>query len=62
MFEFFRTSWKQLGLDVEIVATDYNAFQDKMRVGAYQVFWCFSCIAPTAAVMLRPLLPSTLIG
>lgn len=39
MFEFFRNSWKQLGLDVEIVATDYNAFQDKMRVGAYQVFW-----------------------
>jgi oligopeptide transport system substrate-binding protein len=39
MFEFFRNSWKPLGLDVEIVATDYNAFQDKMRVGAYQVFW-----------------------
>jgi ABC-type transport system substrate-binding protein len=39
MFQFFRDSWKRLGLDVEITATDYNAFQDKMRTGAYQVFW-----------------------
>jgi ABC-type transport system substrate-binding protein len=39
MFEFFRNSWKPLGLDVEIVATDYNAFQDRMRAGAYQLFW-----------------------
>jgi oligopeptide transport system substrate-binding protein len=39
MFQFFRDSWKRLGLDVAITATDYNAFQDKMRTGAYQVFW-----------------------
>jgi ABC-type transport system substrate-binding protein len=39
MFQFFRDSWKRLGLDVEITATDYNAFQDKMRTGAYQIFW-----------------------
>jgi ABC-type transport system substrate-binding protein len=39
MFQFFRDSWKRLGLDVEITATDYNAFQDKMRTGAYQLFW-----------------------
>lgn len=39
MFQFFRDSWKPLGLDVEITATDYNAFQDKVRRGAYQVFW-----------------------
>jgi ABC-type transport system substrate-binding protein len=39
MFEFFRDSWKRLGLDVEVTATDYNAFQDKMRRGAYQVYW-----------------------
>lgn len=39
MFQFFRDSWKPLGLDVEIIATDYNAFQDKMRTGAYQLFW-----------------------
>ena len=39
MFQFFRDSWKRLGLDVEITATDYNAFQDKVRTGAYQLFW-----------------------
>ena len=39
MFQFFRDAWKRLGLDVEVTATDYNAFQDKMRRGAYQVFW-----------------------
>ena len=39
MFEFFRDSWKRLGLDVEVTATDYNGFQDKMHRGAYQVFW-----------------------
>ena len=39
MFQFFRDSWKRLGLDVAISATDYNAFQDKVRTGAYQLFW-----------------------
>jgi ABC-type transport system substrate-binding protein len=39
MFQFLRDSWKPLGLDVVISATDYNAFQDKMRRGAYQVFY-----------------------
>lgn len=39
MFQFFRDSWKRLGLDVAISATDYNAFQDKVRRGAYQIFW-----------------------
>jgi ABC-type transport system substrate-binding protein len=39
MYQFFRDSWKRIGLDVEITATDYNAFQDKMRTGAYQLFW-----------------------
>lgn len=39
MFQFFRDSWKRLGLDVTISATDYNAFQDKMHSGAYQIFW-----------------------
>lgn len=39
MFTFFVEAWKRLGLDVEIAATDYNQFQDKVRSGAYQVFW-----------------------
>jgi len=37
-FQFFVDAWRQLGLDVEIVATTYNQFQDKVRRGTYQVF------------------------
>jgi ABC-type transport system substrate-binding protein len=37
-FEFFAASWRQLGLDIEIRATTYNQFQDKVRRGAYQIF------------------------
>ena len=36
--EFFTGAWRQLGLDVEIAATTYNQFQDKVRRGAYQIF------------------------
>jgi ABC-type transport system substrate-binding protein len=35
---FFVNAWKRLGLDVEIAATDYNQFRDKVRRGAYQIF------------------------
>jgi ABC-type transport system substrate-binding protein len=35
---FFCDAWARLGLDVEIVATTYNQFQDKVRRGAYQLF------------------------
>ena len=37
-FEYFVAAWRQLGLDVRIVATTYNQFQDKVRRGAYQIF------------------------
>jgi len=37
-FQFLVETWKGLGLDVEIAATDYNQFQDKVRRGAYQLF------------------------
>lgn len=37
-FEFFVAAWRKLGLDVEIAATSYNQFQDKVRRGAYQLF------------------------
>ena len=37
-FEFYASCWRDLGLDVEIVATTYNQFQDKVRRGAYQIF------------------------
>jgi ABC-type transport system substrate-binding protein len=36
---FFVEAWKTLGLDVEIAATNYNQFQEKVRRGAYQIFW-----------------------
>jgi oligopeptide transport system substrate-binding protein len=37
-FEYLARAWRQLGLDVEINATTYNQFQDKIRRGAYQIF------------------------
>jgi len=37
-YEFFAAAWRELGLDVEISATTYNQFQDKVRRGAYQLF------------------------
>ena len=37
-FQFLVEAWKRIGLDVEIAATDYNRFQEKVRNGAYQLF------------------------
>jgi peptide/nickel transport system substrate-binding protein len=37
-YEFFVAAWRELGLDVQIMATTYNQFQDKVRRGAYQIF------------------------
>jgi ABC-type transport system substrate-binding protein len=37
-FEYLARSWRQLGIDVDINATTYNQFQDKIRRGAYQIF------------------------
>jgi oligopeptide transport system substrate-binding protein len=37
-YEFFVAAWRELGLDVEIKATTYNQFQQKVRQGAYQIF------------------------
>ncbi len=37
-FEHHLQAWRQLGLDVQIKATTYNQFQDKVRRGAYQIF------------------------
>jgi oligopeptide transport system substrate-binding protein len=39
-YEFLVQAWRRLGLDVQIEATSYNQFQDKVRRGAYQIyFW-----------------------
>lgn len=37
-YQFFCDAWARIGLDVEIAATTYNQFQDKVRRGAYQLF------------------------
>jgi len=37
-YEFMVSAWRELGLDVQIKATTYNQFQDKVRRGAYQIF------------------------
>jgi ABC-type transport system substrate-binding protein len=37
-FTFHVEAWKRLGIDVQLDATDYNQFQDKVRRGAYQLF------------------------
>jgi oligopeptide transport system substrate-binding protein len=37
-FQYFVDEWSRLGVDVEIAATTYNQFQEKVRKGAYQLF------------------------
>jgi ABC-type transport system substrate-binding protein len=37
-FQFWVDGWRRLGLDVEIAATSYNKFQEKVRNGAFQIF------------------------
>ena len=37
-YQFFVNNWRQLGIDVEISATNYNKFQAKVKDGAYQIF------------------------
>ncbi len=36
--QFFVDAWRTIGIDVEIAATNYNQFQEKVRNGAYQIF------------------------
>ncbi len=37
-FQFFVDAWRRLGVDVELNATNYNRFQDKVRDGAHQIY------------------------
>lgn len=37
-YQFFVSAWRSIGIDVEIAATTYNKFQEKVRTGAYQLF------------------------
>jgi ABC-type transport system substrate-binding protein len=38
-FSFYLQAWQKLGIDAVLDATHYNRFQDKVRDGAYQVFF-----------------------
>jgi oligopeptide transport system substrate-binding protein len=38
-WQFFVDAWRRVGLDVQIAATNYNAYQDKLRDGAYQIYF-----------------------
>jgi ABC-type transport system substrate-binding protein len=45
--EYFVNEWRKLGLDVELKATTYNEFQNKVQRLAYQVFfWGWSADYP----------------
>jgi oligopeptide transport system substrate-binding protein len=37
-YQFFVDHWNRIGLDVEINATNYNQFREKMRKGSYQIY------------------------
>lgn len=37
-FRFWVDQWRRLGIDVKLEATTYNAFQEKVRKGSYQIF------------------------
>jgi oligopeptide transport system substrate-binding protein len=37
-FLFWTNQWRKLGINVELSATNYNKFQEKVRDGAYQIF------------------------
>lgn len=35
---YWTNQWRKLGINVELAATNYNKFQEKVRDGAYQIF------------------------
>lgn len=37
--QYFVNAWRRIGIDVEIAATSYNRFQEKVRDGSYQLFF-----------------------
>jgi ABC-type transport system substrate-binding protein len=38
-WEFLASAWREIGIDVEVRATDWNKYQADLRQGAYQVFF-----------------------
>jgi len=37
-YTYYVNSWRRIGLDVALEATNYNRFQEKMREGGFQIF------------------------
>jgi ABC-type transport system substrate-binding protein len=37
-FAYWTGQWRKIGIDVQLAATNYNKFQEKVRDGAYQIF------------------------
>ena len=38
-YEYFINSWRRLGLDVELSATNSNQYREKLKKGAYQIYF-----------------------
>jgi peptide/nickel transport system substrate-binding protein len=38
-YQFFVNSWRRIGIDVEVNATTYNQFLEKLKLGAYQIYF-----------------------
>jgi ABC-type oligopeptide transport system substrate-binding subunit len=38
-YQFFINSWRRIGIDVEVNATTYNQFLEKLKLGAYQIYF-----------------------
>ncbi len=48
-YQFFVNQWRRLGLDVEISATTFNKFQEKVQNGAFQLLmWAWLADYPDA--------------
>ena len=48
-FQFLTRGWERIGLDVQIAATTYNQFRDKVDRGAHQIFlWGWHADYPDA--------------
>jgi len=38
-YQYFINSWRRIGVDVEVNATNYNQFLEKLKLGAYQIYF-----------------------
>ena len=38
-YQYFVNSWRRIGIDVEVNATTYNQFLQKLKLGAYQIYF-----------------------